>query len=48
MVRRNIELETRLIDDLLDLTRIAHSKLELLESGLDLHFVLRRAMKLQT
>jgi PAS domain S-box-containing protein len=44
MIRRNIELETRLIDDLLDLTRIAHSKLELLEGALDLHLVLRRAV----
>ena len=35
MVRRNIELETRLIDDLLDLTRITHNKLELLEAPLD-------------
>jgi PAS domain S-box-containing protein len=44
MVRRNIELETRLIDDLLDLTRIAHSKLDLLEGALDLHLVVRRAV----
>ena len=29
MIRRNIELEARLIDDLLDLTRIARGKLEL-------------------
>ena len=29
MVRRNIELEARLIDDLLDMTRIARGKLEL-------------------
>src|SRR4029453_10562114 len=28
-VRRNVELEARLIDDLLDLTRITHGKLEL-------------------
>jgi signal transduction histidine kinase/CheY-like chemotaxis protein len=29
MIRRNIELETRLIDDLLDVTRIANGKLQL-------------------
>jgi signal transduction histidine kinase len=28
-VRRNVELEARLIDDLLDLTRISRGKLEL-------------------
>ena len=28
-IRRNVELEARLIDDLLDLTRIAHGKLQL-------------------
>ena len=28
MVRRNVELEARLIDDLLDLTRVIHGKLE--------------------
>ena len=29
MIRRNVELEARLIDDLLDLTRVARGKLEL-------------------
>src|SRR5947209_16117913 len=29
MIRRNVELEARLIDDLLDLTRIAKGKLQL-------------------
>ena len=29
MIRRNVELETRLIDDLLDVTRITHGKLRL-------------------
>jgi PAS domain S-box-containing protein len=45
MIRRNILLETRLIDDLLDLTRITHNKLELLETPLDLHGVLRNAIE---
>jgi PAS domain S-box-containing protein len=44
MIRRNILLETRLIDDLLDLTRISHDKLELIEAPLDLHSVLRNAI----
>jgi PAS domain S-box-containing protein len=44
MIRRNILLETRLIDDLLDLTRIAHNKLDLVETPLDLHGVLRNAV----
>ena len=29
MIRRNVELEARLIDDLLDVTRIARGKVEL-------------------
>ena len=40
MIRANIQLETRLIDDLLDLTRIAQGKLELNEAPLDVHAVL--------
>jgi signal transduction histidine kinase/ActR/RegA family two-component response regulator len=42
MMRRNVELEARLIDDLLDVTRIAHGKLQLVESGpVDIHSLLR-------
>jgi PAS domain S-box-containing protein len=44
MIRRNIVLETRLIDDLLDLTRITHNKLELLEVPLELHGVLQNSI----
>jgi len=43
MIRRNVELETRLIDDLLDLTRIAQGKIELHPKRVDLHSVLREA-----
>lgn len=46
MVRRNVELEARLIDDLLDLTRIASGKLELHASLMDLHAVLARALEI--
>ena len=41
MVRRNVDQEARLIDDLLDVTRIAHDKLHCERSILDLHVVLR-------
>jgi PAS domain S-box-containing protein len=44
MIRRNILLETRLIDDLLDLTRISHNKLDLLKVPLDLHSALQSAV----
>ena len=37
MIRRNVELESQLIDDLLDLTRIARDKLQLQFGPLDAH-----------
>src|SRR5947208_3796901 len=37
MIHRNIELETQLIDDLLDFTRIARDKMELRFSPVDVH-----------
>jgi two-component system CheB/CheR fusion protein len=40
-IRRNAEQETRLIDDLLDHTRIAHGKLALVIASIDIHAVLR-------
>jgi PAS domain S-box-containing protein len=46
MIRRNIELETRLIDDLLDLTRIANGKLEIHAATIDLHTILSRAVEI--
>jgi signal transduction histidine kinase/CheY-like chemotaxis protein len=46
MIRRNVELEARLIDDLLDLTRIARGKLELNLTPTDVHGVLRRAVEI--
>lgn len=45
MVRRNIELEARLIDDLLDVTRIARGKLELSPEVTDIHALLDHAIK---
>jgi signal transduction histidine kinase len=41
MMRRNIELEARLIDDLLDLTRIAERKLKLDFATVDVHEIIR-------
>ena len=43
VVRRNVELETRLIDDLLDSTRIASGKLQLHRTIMDATELIRRA-----
>jgi PAS domain S-box-containing protein len=45
MIRRNVELEARLIDDLLDLTRITRGKLELDRQPTDLRQVIRQAVE---
>lgn len=42
-IRRNVELESRLISDLLDLTRIAKGKLQLDLQDVDLHLLIRAA-----
>ena len=41
LIRRNVELETKLIDDLLDLTRISRGKLELTCAPADVHDKIR-------
>ena len=46
MIRRNVELETRLIDDLLDLTRIANGKLEMQKSAVEIHELLAKAREI--
>lgn len=43
-IRRNVELEARLIDDLLDLTRIARGKLQLELQMTDVHLLVRSAL----
>lgn len=43
ILRRNIELEARLIDDLLDLTRISRGKLEVTPRPTDMHSLLHHA-----
>ncbi len=40
MIRRNVELEARLIDDMLDLTRVAHGKMELRLEMVDCHEII--------
>jgi CheY-like chemotaxis protein/anti-sigma regulatory factor (Ser/Thr protein kinase) len=46
MIRRNIELEARLIDDLLDLTRVANGKLRLSLQTVDVHEVIGSVLEL--
>src|SRR5256886_4137456 len=46
VIRRNVELEARLIDDLLDVTRIAKGKLQLSSEIVDVHEILRRAYEI--
>ena len=46
LIRRNVELEARLIDDLLDLTRIAKGKLELQLEAVDIHALINRAVEI--
>lgn len=45
-IRRNVELEIRLISDLLDLTRVERGKLQLENSEVDLHGVLRSVVEI--
>jgi PAS domain S-box-containing protein len=45
VVRKNVELEARLIDDLLDLTRISRGTLELQSEVVDLHQVIVSAFE---
>ena len=44
MIRRNVELEVRLIDDLLDLTRVSRGKLEMNLQRVDVHDAVRQAV----
>jgi two-component system CheB/CheR fusion protein len=45
MVRRNVEMEAKLIDDLLDVTRIARGKVELTRRTVELCTVINRAVE---
>jgi len=46
LIRRNVELEARLIDDLLDLTRISKGKVQLSFEMVDAHTLLRNALEI--
>jgi signal transduction histidine kinase len=46
MIRRNVELEARLIDDLLDLTRIGQGKVQLNFEIVDAHTLLQNALEI--
>ena len=46
MIRRNVELEARLIDDLLDLTRIGRGKVQLNFEVVDAHTLLENALEI--
>jgi PAS domain S-box-containing protein len=45
-IRRNVQLEARLIDDLLDLTRISRGKIELHLEAVDVHKLLRNTLEI--
>ena len=46
VIRRNVELEARLIDDLLDVTRISQGKLQLSRREIDVHQTVRLALEI--
>jgi PAS domain S-box-containing protein len=46
VLQRNVELEALLIDDLLDLTRIAHGKLELHSDAVNIHSTIEHALSI--
>ncbi|MBV9658643.1 MAG: PAS domain S-box protein [Verrucomicrobia bacterium] len=46
LIRENIKVETQLIDDLLDVGRIVHGKLDLKTMPLDLHACVRQALEI--
>ena len=46
MLQRNVELESLLIDDLLDLTRITHGKLELHSDAVNVHTCIEHSLSI--
>jgi PAS domain S-box-containing protein len=46
MIRRNVQLEAQLVDDLLDVSRIVHGKMELMRVVTDIHEVINRAAEI--
>ncbi|HVT88007.1 MAG TPA: ATP-binding protein [Tepidisphaeraceae bacterium] len=46
MMRRNVQLEARLIDDLLDITRIVRGKIDLRSERVNMHAVIAQAIEI--
>lgn len=46
MIQRNVQTETRFIDDLLDVTRIANGKLQVVRQPMDLHEAVEGALEI--
>lgn len=46
IIRRNVEMEAKLIDDLLDVTRISRGKIELYREPVDVHDCLRATLEM--
>lgn len=46
MIRRNIAMETRIIDDLLDLSRVANGKMALHRQEVDIHALIRNVVEM--
>jgi len=46
MIRRNVEMEVRLIDDLLDLTKVSQGKVQLHKQVIDAHAAVRAATQI--
>ncbi|MBV9567704.1 MAG: PAS domain S-box protein, partial [Hyphomicrobiales bacterium] len=48
MIQRNVHLQTQLLDDLLDVTRISRVKMELVREPIDLHAAIMRAVQVSS
>ena len=48
MIERNVQLEAHFIDDMLDVTRIARGKMEIVRADMDLHDAARRAVEVSS
>ncbi len=46
MIANNVQIESRFIDDLLDMTRLARGKLEIAREVVDVHEILQRAVEI--
>jgi two-component system CheB/CheR fusion protein len=46
MIRRNVHLEARLVDDLLDITRIARGRIDIMPAAMDMHETILQAVEI--